>query len=330
MRRTSTRRSLISKRHDHKQIELKMPLSIEKMVAQMHALRARIEGGVVAQASVELAAIFAKAEIALARRQELFNSLLTYPDGKLQNIPENIDAANLIIKELHEDIGKFIVGPGKEWADDLARLNLDVAFLSPEQIKSAFDLVLPAEKGVLKTGYQDTYRIMGVVGDDVESWFRRTMMDLVIEEIPLVNKLNPSADTLMSRLIESGRIKPIKIKTNSGKFITRSVRQRAEAIARIESGKIINRTHEALAADVLGDDAVYRNPHDSRTTPICRHASQAGLKTLAQWSASRFGRPPRLNPFHLCRSVLIGGMAEWFEDIPEKQFVDLPKQTNAP
>ena len=312
-----------------------MPLSIEKMVAKMHDLRDEIEHKVVDGASSDLTAIFAAAEVKLTAKIAVFNELLTSPDGKLRNIPENIDTANKILKELHDDIGDFIVGPGKVWADkiipimhkagrDLARTNLDVTFLSPEQIKSAFDLVNPAEKGILKTGYQDFYKSVGVVGDDVETWFRRTMMDSVIEEIPIVNKLDKSADTLMSRLIESGRIKPLKIKTNSGKIITRSVRQRAEAIARIESGKIINRTHEALAAEVLGEEAVYRNsnPHDSRTTPVCRRASQAGLMTLEEWSASEFGRPPRLNPFHLCRSVLIGGRAEWFDDIPERVFLN--------
>jgi hypothetical protein len=46
---------------------------------------------------------------------------------------------------------------------------------------------------------------------------------------------------------------------------------------------------------------------DDRTTEICREASRQEPMTLEQWSASEWGRPPRLSPFHLCRSVLEGG-----------------------
>jgi hypothetical protein len=51
---------------------------------------------------------------------------------------------------------------------------------------------------------------------------------------------------------------------------------------------------------------------DDRITEICMEASRAEPLTLEQWSASRYGRPPRRRPFHLCRSVLVGGRKEWF------------------
>jgi hypothetical protein len=56
------------------------------------------------------------------------------------------------------------------------------------------------------------------------------------------------------------------------------------------------------------------NPNDSRTTDICRFASREKPKSMAEWKASSYGKPPRLRPFHLCRSILIGGYAEWFDD----------------
>jgi hypothetical protein len=56
------------------------------------------------------------------------------------------------------------------------------------------------------------------------------------------------------------------------------------------------------------------NPNDSRTTDICRFASREKPKSMAEWKASSYGKPPRLRPFHLCRSILIGGYAEWFHD----------------
>ena len=322
-----------------------MSTSIPKMINNMHRLRDQIEAEVVGQATLDLKGIFSAAEQQLAFQESKFQSLLTKGD-QLENIPANIDAANQIVKETLGEIDEFLIGPGQAWADeiipkmhkagrDLARANLNVRFLDPDSVKGAFDLVSMGEKGILKTGYNDSYKIMNMVGDDVAEWFRQTMMDAVIEELPIVNKLDKNADTLMARLVESGRIKPLVIKSKTGKIITRSIAQRAEAIARIESGKIINRVHEVKAAEVLGDGAVYRNsnPHDSRTTPICRQASEQKPMTLKQWSESSLGRPPRLNPFHLCRSVLIGGRPAWFDDIPDETLAaqtPLPKTTVFP
>ena len=177
-----------------------------------------------------------------------------------------------------------------------------------------------AEKGILKGGYTSGYTIMNTVGDDVGQWFRQTMLDSVVEGIP-VDHYNPKVDSLKSRLIEGGRIKPLFIKSKTGTIIHRSVKQRAQAIARIESTRIINRTHDALAEETLGDEAVFRNsnPQDSRSTFICEHASRQKAMTLEAWDNTTYGRPPRLSPFHLCRSVLIAGRPEWFEGVPEAQ-----------
>jgi hypothetical protein len=88
-----------------------------------------------------------------------------------------------------------------------------------------------------------------------------------------------------------------------GSTICRPVATRANAVARVE-----------LCAAALGDEAVYvnDNPMDDRTTDICREASEQPPMTLDEWSASPWGRSPRLRPFHLCRSVLVGGRREWF------------------
>jgi hypothetical protein len=88
----------------------------------------------------------------------------------------------------------------------------------------------------------------------------------------------------------------------------------ANAIARVERAKVMNSVYQSLCDAALGDEAVYinDNPLDDRTTEICLDASRQEPMTLAEWSASRWGRPPRLRPFHLCRSVLVGGRKEWF------------------
>ena len=309
-----------------------MPRTIPSMIAEMHRLRDALEDGVVGDSVAELEGIFASAEVELTKQEGLFQSLLTDKDGKLQNIPENLEAAGTYYRDkVVPQIDDWIVGPGKQWAEKnvdtmhkagrrLARANLDVRAVSPELVKAAFDNVSVAEKGVLKVGYQSGYQIINTVGDDVGTWFRQQMMDSVVEGIPVTHR-DLNVDSLQRRLMEGGRLQPSAITGKNGTTFYRSVKQRAQAIARIESTRIINRTHETLAEETLGDDAVFRNsnPQDSRSTFICSHASTLKAMSLEDWDNSSYGRPPRLSPFHLCRSVLIAGRAEWFDDVPEAQ-----------
>ncbi len=299
-----------------------MPTSIETMIRKVHAYRDQIEEGVIGPAKDELERILREAEVALAKQAKQLNHLLTTPDGALEKSLENITLANQILTKVETSIGVYITAPGHAWADqagalahaagrELTRVNFDVQQVSPELLRAAYENV-SLTKGVLQVGFDSMYRIINTVGDDVGLWFRRECMDAILEGLPVVSKTG--GESLMTRLVQSGRLKPIVVKTETGKLIRRSISQRAEAIARIEMGRIVNRTHEVLAEEILGKAAVYRNsnPRDSRTTDICREASAHKPMTLAQWSASRFGRPPRVRPFHLCRSVLIGGEAEWF------------------
>ena len=292
------------------------------MIRKVHAYRDQIEEDVIGPAKAELERIFREAEVALARQAKEFNQLPIDPSGSLGRSLENITQANQILARVETSIGSYITAPGHAWADqagalayaagrELARVNFDVQQVSPELLRAAYENVT-LTKGVLQVGLESMYRVINTVGDDVGDWFRRESMDAILEGLPVVSKTD--GESLMSRLVESGRLKPIVVKTETGKLIRRSIAQRAEAIARIEMSRIVNRTHEVLAEEILGKTAVYRNsnPQDSRTTNICREASAHKPMTLAQWSASRFRRPPRLRPFHLCRSVLIGGEAEWF------------------
>ena len=293
------------------------------MIRRMHDYRDEIENGIIADDGAALTRIFDRAEKRLASVEKEFTRLALSTDGNIAQIPENIAEAQKIVDEFSNEIEAAIVRPGKDWAKgamprafgagrNLARVNLDVDFISPELVSSVFKNVSGAEKAVLEVGFKNSYRIMNVVGDDVGDWFRREMLDAVIDGKPVQG----GADSLTSRLIQSGRIKPLKIKTQSGRIITRTVRQRANTIARVEMARVVNQTHEVLATEALGDDAVYinSNPRDSRTTDICLRASAQPAMTLRDWDKTEFGRPPRLNPFHMCRSVLIGGEASWFGD----------------
>jgi len=291
------------------------------MIRRMHEMRDEIEDGTIDDAAKRLERIFAKAETTLAGIETQFQRLALTPNGNIAQIPENVAEAQRIVDALNVEIQAAIVQPGKAWANravpeafaagrDLARVNLDVDFLSGDLVSAAFRNVTVAEKAVIEVGFQNTYKIMNVVGDDVSDYFRREMLDAIIDGIPVQG----GPDSLAGRLIKGGRLKPITIRTESGRTFTRSVRQRANTIARVEMARVVNKTHEVIATRALGGDAVYinSNPRDSRTTDICMRASSQKAMTLAQWDASQFGRPPRLNPFHMCRSVLIGGEIGWF------------------
>jgi hypothetical protein len=193
---------------------------------------------------------------------------------------------------------------------ELARVNLDVNFVSGELLGAIFEGISVEQSAVLRVGYENLYRVMGTVGNDIGVWMRETMTNAVLEGIPVQGV----GDSLATRIIESGRIKPLTIKAKNGRIIHRSLKQRANAIARVESARIVNKTHEILAEAALGTEAVYvnSNPQDDRTTDVCERASRSAPKTLRGWDNSAYGRPPRLNPFHLCRSVLIGGQKDWF------------------
>jgi hypothetical protein len=109
-------------------------------------------------------------------------------------------------------------------------------------------------------------------------------------------------------------LRPITIRTKEGKLITRSVAQRAQAIARVETTRISNRVHQVKSEEVLGPEARYKDsgPIDNRTTEICLGASRQPPMTRQEWVKSPYGLPPRIDKqFHLCRHFLIGVGPGW-------------------
>ena len=301
-----------------------MSVSINQMIRAMHKARHEIEINQIGGLSAELETIFDTAERKLFRqRDRFFKGLSTNAQGEVIGSVKNIEAARKAIANVKEQVGKLVTVPGNVWSDkmvnamgqagrDLARVNLTTDFIPQAKIDAVFKHISGTERAILKVGRSDSYSIIGTIGDDINEFFRREMLNSVAEGIPVQGP----GDTLSNRLFASGRLKAIPVYTKNGRTIMRSAKTRADAIARIESAKILNATHEDVTKQALGDEAVYRNsnPQDSRTTDICAYAAREKPMTLVEWSRSRFGRPPRLKPFHLCRSVLIGGMEEWFED----------------
>jgi hypothetical protein len=301
-----------------------MSVSINQMIRAMHKARHEIEINQIGGLSAELTGILDRAERKLYReRDRFFKGLSTDSKGHIIGSVKNINEARMRIGYVKEKVEELVKKPGMVWGDkmvsamgnagrELARVNLTTDFIPQAKIDAVFKHVSSSERAILKVGRYDAYSIMGTVGDDINEFFRREMLDSVAEGIPIQGP----GDTLSNRLFASGRLKAIPIQAKNGRTIMRSAKARADAIARIESAKILNATHQDVTKQALGDEAVYRNsnPQDSRTTDICKFAAREKPMTLAEWSRSRFGRPPRLSPFHLCRSVLIGGMEEWFED----------------
>ena len=301
-----------------------MSVSINQMIRAMHKARHEIEINQIGGLSAELETIFDTAERKLYRqRDRFFKGLSTNAQGEVIGSVKNIEAARKAVANVKEQVGKLVTAPGNVWSDkmvnamgeagrELARVNLTTDFIPQAKIDAVFKHISGTERAILKVGRSDAYSIIGTIGDDINEFFRREMLNAVAEGIPVQG----AGDTLSNRLFASGRLKAIPVYTKNGRTIMRSAKTRADAIARIESAKILNATHEDVTKQALGDEAVYRNsnPQDSRTTDICRYAAREKPMTLIEWSRSRFGKPPRLRPFHLCRSVLIGGMEEWFED----------------
>ena len=301
-----------------------MSVSINQMIRAMHKARHEIEINQIGGLSAELAGIFDRAERKLYReRERFFRGLTTNSRGEIIGSVKNIELARKAVVHVKKRVDELVKKPGMVWGDkmvnamgeagrELARVNLTTDFVPQAKIDAVFKHVSSTERAILKVGRYDAYSIIGTIGDDINEFFRREMLDSVAEGIPVQGP----GDSLANRLFASGRLKAIPVYTKDGRTIMRSARTRADAIARVESAKILNATHEDVTKQALGDEAVYRNsnPRDSRTTDICLQASRQEPMTLLEWSRTRFGRPPRLRPFHLCRSVLIGGMKEWFED----------------
>ena len=294
------------------------------MIERVERLRAAIERDVFDGVLVpDLQRIFDRAERALAEQAWLLRTLDTARDGTIVRSATNVANVDRAMERLGREVRKWIVKPGNKWADvaipiveqagvNLAAANLSTQHVTPDMIGAVYRHVPRGIPGVLAVGANRTHTIMGTVGLDVQDWFRGTMMDAIVEGVPVQGP----GDTLATRLYRSGRIRPTVIKTQNGGTITRSLKTRANAIARVEMARIMGDVHETYAERALGDEAVYvnSNPRDSRTTNICSAASREPPHPLEWWIASRFGRAPRHRPFHLCRSILIGGQPHWFED----------------
>ena len=317
-----------------------MPRSIPDMIEAVTNLRDQLEVTLVeGQAVRQLYGIFDEAERGLAQELRAFRTLDTDTTGRIVRSTANVDRAGRIATDLRVKIDHWILDPGRRWADrmlpvmqgagrQIARMNLDVDLVSQDLIDEVFAHVPRTERAVLRVGKAQAYQIMGTVGDDVQDWFRNELLDAVTNGLPIQGR-----GSLAQRLMESGRLRPIAIRTDKGRLIRRSLRQRANAIARIESVKLINGVHDALGERALGKEMVGKNsnPRDSRTTDVCARASREEPMSKQEWAESRYGLPPRLDgPFHFCRSFIIWGRRDWFEEEGDRPKKKAPPRKKRP
>lgn len=289
----------------------------DEMAARDSAFARKVEGY-----EQELYSIFDAAERDLVtRRTQILSILPVDEQGRILKGVDHIDRIDRQVADIRDVLAKNLVEPGRGWADQavndafragrmLARANVSHGLIDFDAVRLAFETVHDAEAGVLRVGLRETYDILRTSGDDIAAFFRQEMVRAATLGLPV-----QGPGSLAERLFESGRIKPITVRTKDGKIVHRTVRQRAVSIARIETAKVYNREHQVKAEEIFGAETVYVNinPRDHRTTPLCEEASRQPPMTMLEWERSKWGLPPRLDPFHLCRSHLLGATRELFE-----------------
>ncbi len=250
-------------------------------------------------------------------RTALF-SILATEGSKLVQTPENIAAVNKVYDETLALVKSVLKVSGYGWVENwVNRASLRGVELAEWSLEGFGDLVrnrevlLAAFKNfnqidsmILTSGLEEGYRILDTYGTDIADYFRRETLRAIIEGIPVQSLPGSKADSLARRIWEGGRI---------GKGKLPSIVHRAVTIARIELPRIENATYTQKAQEAGLEWGINVNPLDERTTPICEDASAAGPMTYQDW-LNTYGLPPRINPFHLCRSNIIWGEKRWLTE----------------
>lgn len=236
----------------------------------------------------------------------------------------NLSRIESMMGQIDTILKRELIGPGRDWADNavvgsyrdgrrLAQINMQV--VDERLVREAFAAVTPAEVGILQSGLSEGYKSIGKVGSDIAEYLRTELTEAAILGRPV-----QGSGSLAERLFEGGQLRPVVVQSKEGKPITRSIKQQSVTIARVETAKIANRVHQVKTEEafaLFGDEKIVYaniNPEDDVTTDICMRASQQEPMTLEEWDASEFGRAPRYEPFHLCRSVLLAGTRRMFRN----------------
>lgn len=300
-----------------------MPKSLHTIAAEMDQFIHDLDGPT-QDLELDLLRIFLEAERALyLQRDSILVQLNTDTNGKLVNSNENLARIDALIRQVDGTLNSVLINPGFGWTDSmalfahesgraLAGINLSMSAIDQAVVRATFAHVTLAEEIALRSAAGGSYAAVNAVAKDIGDFIRRELTNAVIHGLPTIGP-----GSLAERLFRSGRLQPLKIVGKDGRIITRTVEQRAVAIARVESARIANAVQNEKTIEVLGDFAVYKNinPEDDRTTAVCMAASKQLPMSMEAWLASEWGIPPRLVPdFHLCRSVLFGGTVAMFQE----------------
>lgn len=298
--------------------------SIKQIAERIRRFEAQMQGRI-EDDEVALLRVFLSAERTLFSEFGRIAGAFSIADGHI----DKDDIANLghiesMMGQIDAILRRELIGPGRDWADRavvgsykdgrrLAQINMQL--VDERLVREAFAAVTPAEVGVLQSGLAEGYKSVGKVGSDIAEYLRAELTEAAILGRPV-----QGSGSLAERLFEGGQLRPVVTQNKEGKPITRSVKQQSITIARVETVKVANRVHQIKTEEAFAlfgeEEIVYGNinQEDNVTTDICMRASQADPMTLEQWDASEFGRAPRFEPFHFCRSVLLAGTRRMFRN----------------
>lgn len=266
-------------------------------------------------AAGELENIFKAVDEELFFSRGAIFAALEMEGGKLMKSTPNLVAAQKVYDESLQVIKKVVSGAGYGWVEDwVNKANMRGQELGEWSVIGFGDLIrnrdvlLAAYKNfndvdrfICTAGLEDGYKILDTYGADIADYFRRETLRAIIEGIPVQSLPGSKADSLAKRIWEGGRV---------GKGKLPSLTQRAVTIARVELSRIENDTYTQKSQELGLDWGINVNPLDERTTSICTDATLVGPMKYQDWVNS-YGLPPRLNPFHLCRSTMVWGEKEW-------------------
>jgi hypothetical protein len=173
----------------------------------------------------------------------------------------------------------------------------------------------PATLTPIKASGFRTRAAYNAYGKELQDWLAYELNYAYQNGIPIGNykDIGTGKNTLTANLFkDDSRFRGYT--TASGVHVP--AERNALATARIEPVQIANDV-AWIESNELGLTHCYNsNPDDVNTTKICQEATHAGALVKGDM-IKRYGQPPRLSPFHLCRSSLIYVMEEWISDVKE-------------
>jgi hypothetical protein len=251
---------------------------------------------------------------------------------KVGGDPDAIALAEVRLRTVQVEIDAVLLRNSREWAESIlpraylqgrenVRASLQVVAAHDRNVRSLLATFKnfgwdPESEALISGGYRMASDAFQQWNAGTAEWLQDEFAKARRSGIPVGNysDIGTDRDTLTNRLYKSpNKLRGRTIKTVTGKTIHIPPERTALNLARVEVTRISNDAAE-IEAERIGLDYAYNaNPMDSETTPVCQAATDAGVLPKAELIANH-GKPPRLDPFHYCRSKLVYVRKEWVEE----------------